>query len=73
METNLNNDDFQAGEEKVVSNDSPEFLEVSTTKIEAGQKHKHPSHNQDFVPHHSNHGRAHSRTFGSNHEPGTII
>jgi hypothetical protein len=73
MKPSSNANDFQASEEGDISGSAPEFLENQKMKKEAESKHKHGIYNHDFVPHHSTHGRSNSRTFGSNHEPGTVI
>ncbi|RYE53789.1 MAG: hypothetical protein EOP48_13650 [Sphingobacteriales bacterium] len=69
METESNQNDFPTNEGGLQPEEGTELLAQNLSNA----KHKHAHHASDYVPHHSSHGRSNHRTFGSNHEPGTVI
>jgi hypothetical protein len=59
---------------KVLENNEAELMKQQGSDTTDSQKHKESTgadyHN--YVPKHSSHGRSNSRTFGPDHEPGTV-
>ena len=59
---------------KVLENNEAELTKEQGNNTTASQVKKEPTgvEYHDYVPKHSSHGRSNSRTFGPDHEPGTV-
>lgn len=59
---------------KVLENNEAELTKEQGNNTTDSQVKKEPTgvEYHDYVPKHSSHGRSNSRTFGPDHEPGTV-
>lgn len=71
METDVNKG-FPSENEANYTDNTAESTEKQK-KEEIPRRHHQASHYNVYVPKHSSHGRSNDRTFGANHEPGTIL
>ena len=63
----------QSKSDKALENDEAELKNEQGVKTDSGTKKESTGvDHHDYVPKHSSHGRSNSRTFGPDHEPGTI-
>jgi len=63
----------QSKSDKALENDEAELKNEQGVKTtDSGKKESTGVDYHDYVPKHSSHGRSNSRTFGPDHEPGTM-
>ena len=70
MEIKSNEEALPSENEAMLPNQ--EMADKEAKKEEDAHARSHHHHTYTFALNHSTHGRSNSRTFGSDHEPGTV-